>query len=311
MSMAATAGWSWNLVSDVSQLFSYPFMVNALLAGTIVATTAAVVGWFVVLRRQTFAGHTLSLIAFPGAAGATLIGVAASLGYFGFAVGGALIIATLPGSGTSRRGFSEESALVGTVQAFALACGFLFVALYNGFLNGVNSLLFGTFLGITNGQVWTLFIVGITALGVLGLIGRPLLFASVDPDVADARGVKVRRLGVVFLVLLGLAVAEASQITGSLLVFALLVMPPATAQHLTPRPALGLLLSVVIGLGVTWLGLAVAYYSPYPVGFFITTFAFCLWVASLAARYALDRRGKRLSALTLSTRAPTAARAGT
>jgi zinc/manganese transport system permease protein len=307
---AATTGWSWDLASDISQLFSYPFMVNALLAGTIVAVTAAVVGWFVVLRRQTFAGHTLSLIAFPGAAGATLIGVAASFGYFAFAVGGAVIIATLPGSGTSRRGFSEESALIGTVQAFGLACGFLFVALYNGFLNGVNSLLFGTFLGITNSQVWTLLVVCIAALSVLGLIGRPLLFASVDPDVAGARGVKVRRLGIVFLVLLGIAVAAASQITGSLLVFALLVMPPATAQHLTARPVVGLALSVVIGLGVTWLGLAVAYYSPYPVGFFITTFAFGLYVMSFAARYLLDRRAKRSSAFTLSATAPTPARAG-
>jgi zinc/manganese transport system permease protein len=299
MSMAASAGWSWNLARDVSQLFSYPFMVNALLAGTIVAVTAAGVGWFMVLRRQTFAGHTLSLIAFPGAAGATLIGVASSLGFFAFAVGGALIVATLPGSGTSRRQFSEESAAVGTVQAFGLACGFLFVALYNGFLNGVNSLLFGTFLGITNGQVWTLLIVGLAALAVLGLIGRPLLFGSVDPDVAAARGVRVRGLGVAFLVLLGVAVAEASQITGSLLVFALLVMPPATAQRFTARPGLGLALSAVIGLVVTWLGLAVAYYSPYPVGFFITTFAFGLYLASFATRYLLDR-WRRSPRLTLS-----------
>jgi zinc/manganese transport system permease protein len=311
VSLAATNGWSWDLASDISQLFSYPFMVNALLAGTIVAVTAAVVGWFMVLRRQTFAGHTLAIIAFPGAAGATLVGVAASLGYFAFAVGGAVIVASMPGAGTSKRGFSEESALVGTLQAFALACGFLFVALYNGFLNGVNSLLFGTFLGITNSQVWALFVVGIAALSVLGLIGRPLLFASVDPDVAGARGVKVRRLAIVFLVLLGIAVAEASQITGSLLVFALLVMPPATAQHLTARPVVGLAFSVVIGLGVTWLGLAVAYYSPYPVGFFITTFAFGLYVMSFAARYLLDRRAKRSPAFTLSARAPTAARAGT
>lgn len=290
MSIAATTGWSWDLASDVSQLFSYPFMVNALLAGTIVAVTAAVVGWFMVLRRQSFVGHTLAIVAFPGAAGATLIGVAAGLGYFAFAVGGALIIACLPGSGTSSRGFSEESALVGTLQAFALACGFLFVALYNGFLNGVNSLLFGSFLGITNAQVWTLLIVGVTTLAVIGLIGRPLLFASVDPDVAEARGVSVRRIGVVFLVLLGVAVAEASQITGSLLIFALLVMPPATAQRFTARPVLGLALSVLIGLVVTWLGLAVAYYSPYPVGFFITTFAFGLYLASFATRYLIDRR---------------------
>jgi zinc/manganese transport system permease protein len=287
--VAAASGWSWNVVTDVRQLFAYPFMVNAFLAGTVVAVAAAVVGWFMVLRRQTFAGHTLALIGFPGAAGATLIGVSASAGYFVFAIVGALVVASTRGSGTAYRGFSEESAVVGTVQAFALAAGFLFVALYQGFLNGINSLLFGTFLGITIGQVWVLLVVAVAALVVLGLIGRPLLFASVDPEVAAARGVRVRLLGVLFLVLLGAAVAEASQITGSLLVFALLVMPAAAAQRFTARPVVGLAVSVVIALIVTWIGLAVAYYSPYPMGFYITTFAFAVYLASFAVRYLLDR----------------------
>ena len=301
LAATATTGWSWNLIADVRQLFDYPFMVNAFLAGTIVAVTAAVLGWFMVLRGQTFSGHTLSLIAFPGAAGATLIGVSAGLGYFAFAVAGALVIAATPGSGTARRGFSEESAVVGTVQASALALGFLFVALYKGFLNGLNTLLFGTFLGITVDQVWALLVVAVLALIALALIGRPLLFASVDPDVAAARGVRVRLLGIVFLVLLGVAVAEASQITGSLLVFALLVMPAAAAQRFTARPSLGLVVSVMIGLLVTWLGLVVAYYSPYPMGFYLTTFAFGVYLASLAVRYLLDRRN-RLTSLAVSAR---------
>jgi zinc/manganese transport system permease protein len=278
-------------------------MVNAFFAGTIVAVTAAVIGWFMVLRRQTFGGHSLSLIAFPGAAGATLLGVSASLGYFAFGIGGALLIAATPGSGSARRGFSEESAVIGTVQAFALALGFLFVALYKGFLNGVNSLLFGTFLGITTDQVWALLAVGIAALAILWLIGRQLFFASVDADVAEARGVMVRRLGMVFLVLLGVAVAEASQITGSLLVFALLVMPPATAQRLTTRPAVSLALSVVIGLLVTWVGLVVSYYSPYPIGFYVTSFAFALYLAAFAVRFQIDRT-RRLPGL-LPSRAET------
>jgi zinc/manganese transport system permease protein len=286
---AVASGWSWNLVTDVHQLFAYQFMVNAFLAGTIVAVAASVVGWFMVLRRQTFAGHTLALIGFPGAAAATLIGVSVGVGYFAFAVVGALVVASTRGSGTAYRGFSEESAVVGTVQASALAAGFLFVALYKGFLTGINSLLFGTFLGITVGQVWTLLVLAAAALAVLGLIGRPLLFASVDPDVAAARGVRVRLLGVMFLVLLGVAVAEASQITGSLLVFALLVMPAAAAQRFTARPVTGLALSVVIALSVTWLGLVVAYYSPYPMGFYITTFAFAVYLSAHAVRYLLDR----------------------
>jgi zinc/manganese transport system permease protein len=122
-------------------------------------------GWFMVLRRQSFAGHTLSVIGFPGAAGAVLIGVAASYGYFAFCLAGGLVIAALPRTG--RGGYSEESAVTGTAQSFALACGFLFVALYNGFLNGINALLFGSFLGITTGQVALLGAVAAVCLVIL------------------------------------------------------------------------------------------------------------------------------------------------
>ena len=229
-----SAHFSWNLVDDARQLFEFPFMVNAFRAGTIVAIVAGAIGWFMVLRRQAFAGHTLALVGFPGAAGAVWLGISATWGFFGFCVGAALLIAWLrPERG---EGYSEESAGIGVVQAFALASGLLFVSLYRGFLNGINALLFGSFLGITEGQVLVLLVVGVTALAALALVGRPLLFASIDPDVAAARGVRVRRLSVLFLVLLGLTVAEVSQITGTLLVFALLVMPAATAQALTVRP---------------------------------------------------------------------------
>ena len=274
--------FSWNVVDDVRQLFEFPFMVNAFRAGTIVAVVAGAIGWFMVIRRQAFAGHTLAVVGFPGAAGAVWLGVSASWGFFGFCLGAALLIAWLrPERG---EGYSEESAGIGVVQALALACGFLFVSLYRGFLNGINALLFGSFLGITQGQVLVLLVVGICALAALVAVGRPLLFASVDPDVAAARGVRVRGLSVLFLVLLGLTVAEVSQITGTLLVFALLVMPAATAQLLSARPATSLALTVVIGLVVTWLGLAVAYFTPYPIGFFVTSFAFAAYVGAAVVR---------------------------
>ena len=184
-----------------------------------------------ILRRQSFAGHTLAVVAFPGASGAIWVGVSAPFGYFGFCIAAALIIAAAPRSQTGS-GFSEESAVIGTVQAFALACGFLFVSLYHGFLGGITGLLFGSFLGITDNQVLGLLAVAATALIVLAAVAGPLFFASIDPDVAAARGVPVRILSVAFLVLLGVAAAEVSQITGALLVFALLVMPAAAAQQL-------------------------------------------------------------------------------
>jgi zinc/manganese transport system permease protein len=289
-------GLTWNLVDDVDQLLSFHFMLNALRAGTIVAVVAGAIGYFMVLRRQSFVGHTLSVAGFPGAAGATYLGLAPSLGYFGFCIGGALVIAALPGAGRANSGlggYGEESAVVGTVQGFALACGFLFVSLYNGFLSGLNSLLFGSIIGVTDTQVIALLVAGALCLLVLALIGRPLLFASVDADVARARGVPVRLLSLAFLVVLGVAAAGTSQVTGSLLVFALLVAPAATAARLTARPVLGLSLSIVIAVLVVWAGEGIAFFSPYPIGFWVTTFAFGVFLLATAYRAAIDAWGQR------------------
>jgi zinc/manganese transport system permease protein len=269
---------SWNLILDIRELWSYPFMVNAFRAGTVVAVAAAVLGWFTTLRRQAFAGHTLAMVGFPGAAGATLLGISATYGYFAFCVAAAVVIAAVPRAG---RG-GHESAATGVVQAFALACGYLFIALYKGFLNGATALLFGSFLGITDGQVTLLLVVTAVVLAEVAVLGRPLLFASVDPIVAEARGLPVRALSVAFLVLLGTAVAEVSQITGALLVFALLVTPAATAQALSVRPATSLALSVLVAVAVTWLGLGAAYFSVYPIGFYVTTIGFACYVLARA-----------------------------
>lgn len=285
--MLIADGFTWNVTSDLRQLFEFHFMVNAFRAGTIVAVVAALIGWYVVLRQQTFVGHTLAVISFPGASGAVLVGIGAAWGYFGFCVAAALVIAATP---RARHGYSEESAVIGTVQAFALASGFLFVSLYQGLLEGTNTLLFGSFLGITDGQVRTLLWVGVATIAVLAAIARPLLFASIDPDVASARGVPVRALSVVFLVVLALAVAEASQITGALLVFALLVVPAATAQALTARPVVSAALAVGFAVLTTWLGLAIAYFTDYPIGFTVTTVAFAGYVGARGARWLSAQR---------------------
>jgi zinc/manganese transport system permease protein len=289
----AETGLTWNLVDDVRRLLEFHFMVNAFRAGSIVAVVAAIIGWFMVLRRQTFAGHTLSIVAFPGASAAILIGISAAWGYFGFCIIAAVVIAAIPR--TRAHSISEETAVIGTVQAFALACGFLFVTLYHGLLQGASALLFGTFLGITDDQVITLALVGVGVLVVIAVIGRPLLFASIDPDVAAARAVPVRALSFVFLIVLGIAAAQASQITGALLVFALLVVPAATARTLTARVVPGLLLSVAIGLTVTWLGLALAYFYDRPIGFYVTTVAFGAYLLANAWRWILGATRARMA----------------
>jgi zinc/manganese transport system permease protein len=269
---------SWDLVADVRELFRYAFMINAIEAGTIAAVLAAVVGWFMVLRRQSFTGHTLAVIGFPGAAGALVLGVSATYGFFAFSLVGALVIAT---AGARSRGApGAESAVTGTVQATALALGFWFSTLYGGFTGGASGLLFGSFLGITAGQVQTLSVLAFAMLALMAVAGRPLLFASVDPTVAVARGVPVRALSLMFLLVLAVTAAAAAQITGTLLVFALLVAPAATALRLTARPVLGIALAVVIGVLVTWTALFLAYYVPYPIGFFLTSTAFAAYLAA-------------------------------
>ena len=294
---AVFQGLAWNPLDDVHQMLAYPFMVNALEAGTAVAVMAGIAGWFMTLRRQTFAGHTLSLIAFPGAAAAGLAGLPTAVGYFGFCGLGALALARIAGSSRSH---ASESAATGTLQAFALALGFLFVSLYHGILSDLSSLLFVTFLGITRGQVAALLAVAAATVALTLLAARPLLFASVDPDVARAAGVPVGLLGFAFLLMLGLAVAETSQITGALLVFALLVTPAATAHELTDRPWLGITISIALALTVTWLGLTLAFFSVYPVGFYITSLSFALYVLVRLARTVDGLQASRLQAAPVS-----------
>jgi zinc/manganese transport system permease protein len=295
-SVLAAAGPSLDPVSDVEALTRYPFMVNALEAGTIVAVMAGVVGWFMIARRQSFAGHTLSVMAFPGASAALLVGLSTALGYFVFSGLAALLIGVAAGA-HARRDLAQESAVTGAVQSFGLACGFLFLSLYHGVLANYESLLFGTFLGITRTQVLVLALVAASALAGLALIGRPLLFASLDEGVARARGVPTRALGLGFLLLLGLAVAETAQITGALLVFALLVAPPATARVITPRIGASLVLSVALGVLITWVGVALAYFYDYPVGFYITTVAFAVYVIARLACALAARRTLRTDPL--------------
>ncbi len=267
-----------DLVSDAQQLLAYTFMVHALIAASIVAVMAAVTGWFMVLRRESFAGHTLSVMAFPGAAAAILAGIPVAFGYFAFSGGAALVI----GAGSVRRGRGGgvQAALTGTVQAAALALGFLLLGVYGGLLESPTSLLFGSFLGISATQVVSLAVLAVGVLAFFALVGRPLLFASVDGAVASAHRVPVKALSISFMVVLGLTAAAIAQVTGALLVLALLVAPPATAMQLTPRIGVSLLLSILTALVTVWLGLGLAYFTNYAAGFFITTVAFTIYLAA-------------------------------
>lgn len=287
---------TWNLITDLQQMCVYPFMVTAFRAGTVVAVLAGIVGWVMVLRKESFAGHTLAIVGFPGAAAAAWLGVATGYGYFAACIGAALAIALLPKATYAGRlnGLSDESAGIGTIQALALATGFLFVSLYHGFLSGLTNLLFGTIAGVSSQQLGLLLSAALVCLIVLAAIGRPLLWASIDPDAANTNGVPTRLVGGLFLLVLGAAAAGASQITGSLLVFALLVAPPAAAFRFTARPATGIALSVLIAVAVTWVGIGCAFYSPYPIGFWVSSFAFAIYLLAAGYRASAERTPRRI-----------------
>ncbi len=283
---------SWNPARDLSELVEYHFMVNALLAGAAVAVAAGVVGWMMVVRREAFAGHTLAVMAFPGASAAALAGIPAAWGYYTVCATGALAIARLT---DGRRGAATGGAVaIALVQTVALGAGFLLLSLYGGVLGDLESTLFGNVFGVSDGQLLALAAVAVAVLVGLAAIARPLLLASIDAEVAAARGVPVRVLASAFLLLLGLTVAVTSQLTGALLVFALLVGPAASAQALTPRPGAALAVSVALGLVVVWGALAAAYFSVYPAGFYVATLSFLIYVAARAVA-SVRARGARLA----------------
>lgn len=278
---------SWNLAADGQTIFQYAFMRNAFAAGTIVAIVAGVVGYFVVLRGLSFAGHALSHIGFAGATGAVVLGVNPILGLVAFTVGSAL------GMGSLGKRLHGRDVAIGIVLAWTLGLGVLFLSLYTGYATEAYALLFGEILGISAQDVLITLVAGVVTLLAVAICYRPLLFASLDEDVAEARGVPVRLLSIAFMVILALAVSEAVQVVGVLLIFALLVTPAAIAERLTARPPVAVLISVGLGVLFTWAGLTVAFYSPYPVSFFITSFAFGTYIAVRAGVWAQQRIGRQ------------------
>ena len=253
-------------------IFQYPFIQNAFLAGSLVAVISGILGYFLVVRGLTFAGHALSSIGFAGAAGAVWLGVSPVIGLLVSTLGAGLAISVLG------REIRERDVAIGVIMTFALGLGVLFLSLYHGYAEQAYSILFGTIVGISRGDVWVTAGLSLGILAVLAWAGRPLLFSSFDPLMAEARGLPVRLLGSLFLVLVAVSVSIAMQVIGVLLVFALLVGPPATAIRLVRHPGSAILLAIILGLVYTWLGIFLAANSSWPVSFYITTLAFGIYL---------------------------------
>lgn len=260
---------------DWGHLFSYPFLQNALAASCAVAVCSAVVGYFLLGRGLTFAGHAFPNIGFAGAAGAVLLGLAPVFGLLSFTLGAAVIFSFLG------REVRERDLGIGVVMTFCLGLGLFFMALYRGYADRVYGILFGTILGISPGEVLVTLVASGITLGGLGLMFRPLLFSTAAPETAQARGVPVRPIGLVFLLFAAVTVSLAVQITGSLLVFTLLVGPAATARSLIRRPWAVILLAVVLGEVYVVAGIALATVTgTIPVSFFVASLSFVTFVVA-------------------------------
>jgi zinc/manganese transport system permease protein len=258
------------------EILSSPFMRNALVGGSLVAVAAGLLGYFVITRQNAFAAHALAHIGFPGATGAILIGAPVTLGLTVFCVVGGVLI------GLFGRRVADREMATGTILALATALGVLFASLASANAGTTTSVLFGNLLAISGDQLLVFAVFTVAVVGTLAVLARPLVFASVDPDVAEARGVPVRALGLAFVVLLALTITMAVQVVGTLLLFALVVTPAATALRLTARPPMVAALAVALALGSVWGGLVLSAMVDLPPSFFIVSLAVLAWLVVLA-----------------------------
>lgn len=254
-------------------ILQYPLIQNALLAGSIIAGCAAIIGYFLLVRGLTFAGHALPNIGFAGAAGAVLLGLDPVIGLFAFTIGAGV------GIGLLGKEVNERDTSIGVIMTFALGLGLLFLSLYSGYAERAYSILFGQIIGISIQDVLITMIASLLTLLLLLLLFRPLLFSSFDPAVAEARGLPVRGLSIAFLILVAVIVSLAVQLIGALLVFVLLVGPAATAVRIARSPLRALALAVVLGVSYTCLGIYLAAANGiWPVSFFIATISFGVYL---------------------------------
>jgi zinc/manganese transport system permease protein len=267
------------------QLLSEHFVHTALLAGAVVAIISGAIGTFVVTRGASFAVHAISELGFTGAAGALVLGFSAVAGMIVGSLTVGLVLGLL-----SVRGRERDSA-IGAVLSFGLGVGVLFLFLYQGYATEATNLLFGSIVGVSDAQLRNLTIVAVIVAVGLVVLYRPLLFSSVDPDVAAARGVPLHAISVAIFLLLALTTAEAIQVVGVLLVLTLVITPAAAAQRLTVHPGLAVLLSIAIALVATEGGILLSLQQPWPTSFFISSISFAFYLGARIVYALRNRRG--------------------
>ena len=283
-------------MDTITNYLAYDFVRHALIAGTLSAVLGAIVGYFVVVRNVGFAAHALSHIGFTGAAAAALLGVSPLQGMLLFTVGASLCM-SLSGDKLHRSDMA-----IGMVLAMSLGLGTLFLSLYQGFAGHARAILFGDIFGVSSGQIVEMVVLSILSLAVLAFFSRRLLFASIQPRLAEARGLSLTALSVAFMAVLAVSVSLASQIVGILLVFTLVIAPAGIALRICRSFWRGILLSVVLGVVAVWAGILLGCLTD-RLTFWISSI-FCLFIY-LAGGGLLPRgRKTRLSRITFNFRWP-------
>jgi len=270
------------MTEQITNILSYDFVRSALIAGSLAGILGAVVGYFVVIRNVSFAAHALAHIGFTGATGAALFALSP--------LEGMLIISVLAGAtmGASGNRLHRSEMAIGMVLSISLGIGTLFLALYKGFAGQASAILFGNIFGVSQNQIFLTLILAAISLGALLVFSRKLLFASVQPDLAEAQGISLSVLSVAFMVILAVTVTLASQVVGILLVFTLIIGPAGIAARLCRTFWTGIASSVAISVFSVWSGILLACLSNWPPSFWITTILFVLYlITETACRFVL------------------------
>lgn len=266
-------------------LFTDTFMLHAWISGTIVAVLCALVGFFVVIKGASFASHALPQAGFSGGAGAVLLNINPIYGLSVFVIGGALLIGF----------FSKEERndiITALCLVAVLGTGALFLGLSNKYAAGAYALLFGQIVGVSYEQVLQTAILGVICLLGIIFLYRPLLLTSVSKDIAESRGIHVRLMEMLFMVVLGLVAAVTVPVVGALLCFSLLIVPAAASVYITSNPRKVIILSLIFSVVTVWISLVFAYYSEWPIGFFVSVIGGIIYLISRIRYIKINNKSK-------------------
>lgn len=256
----------------LTHLFAYEFMRHAFFAGTMAAVLAGIVGYFVIIRRLAFAAHALGHIGFAGASGALLAGLSPMTGQL------ILTLLAAIGIGTLGERANKSDMAIGIILSFSLGLGTLFLHFYNGYAGQAGIILFGNLLGVSIQDIRLMAWLIVSSLFAIGVMAKRLLFSSIDPEIAEAKGVSRYWMSIFFLVILCVAVVLASQVVGVILVFTLLIGPAAIAVQWSHHTFTGIIISIFLSVAVVWTGIILAYFSDWPISFWITAIVFLMYL---------------------------------